>query len=60
MVAMLAPVLAGTVKTMAMSFLSEKLLQEVVLLLLRTLVNSTKNDLENKLLAAYEKQLGKK
>tara|TARA_R100000458_G_C8090766_1_gene121564 strand:+ start:392 stop:574 length:183 start_codon:yes stop_codon:yes gene_type:complete len=60
MVAMLAPVLAGTVKTMAMSFLSEKLLQEVVLLLLRTLVNSTKNDLDNKLLAAYEKQLGKK
>jgi len=36
------------------SFISEKVLQEVVFILLRTLVASTKNKLDDKILAAYE------
>ena len=40
MIATLAPVIAGTVKTMALSFLSEKLLIKVVFLLLEKLVQS--------------------
>ena len=49
--------LAGTVKTMALSFLSEKLLIKVVLLLLEKLVNSTKNDLDDKILDEYKKSM---
>ena len=46
----IAGILAGTVKTMALSFLSEELLIKVVLLLLEKLVNSTKNVLDDKIL----------
>ena len=60
MIGLLAPLIGGTVKTLCVSMLSEKLLSEVVLILLRRLVKSTKNDLDDKILAAYEKQLGKK
>ena len=59
MVGLLAHLIGGTVKTLCMSMLSEKLLSEVVLILLRRLVKSTKNDLDDKILAAYEKQLNK-
>ena len=59
MVGLLAPLIGGAVKTMCMSMLSEKLLAQVVLILLRRLVKSTENDLDDKILAAYEKQLGK-
>ena len=59
MVGLLAPLIGGTVKTLCMSMLSEKLLSEVVLILLRRLVKSTKNDLDDKILAAYEEQLNK-
>ena len=55
MIAMLAPIIGGTVKTMCMSMLSEKLLQQVILILLRRLVESTENDVDDKILAAYEK-----
>ena len=58
MVGLLAPLIGGAVKTMCMSMLSEKLLAQVVLILLRRLVKSTENDLDDKILAAYEKQLG--
>ena len=54
----LVPLIGGVVKTMCMSMLSEKLLAEVVLILLKKLVASTDNDLDDKILAAYEKQLG--
>jgi hypothetical protein len=54
MIALLAPLIATTVKGLCMSFLSEKVLQEVVFILLRTLVASTKNKLDDKILAAYE------
>ena len=54
---MMAGILAGTVKTMAMSFLSEKLLIKVVLLLLEKLVKSTKNDLDDKILVEYKKSM---
>ena len=59
MIGLLAPLIGGTVKTLCMSMLSEKLLAQVVLILLRMLVKSTENDLDDKILAAYEKQLGK-
>ena len=59
MIGLLAPLIGGTVKTLCMSMLSEKLLSQVVLILLRRLVKSTENDLDDKILAAYEKQLGK-
>ena len=59
MIGLLATLIGGTVKTLCMSMLSEKLLAQVVLILLRRLVKSTENDLDDKILAAYEKQLGK-
>ena len=57
MIGLLAPLIGGTVKTMSMSMLSEKLLQQVILILLRRLVDSTENDVDNKILAAYEKSI---
>ena len=57
MIGLLAPLIGGTVKTMCMSMLSEKLLQQVILILLRRLVESTKNDVDDKFLAAYEKSI---
>ena len=57
MIATLAPVIAGTVKTMALSFFGEKLLIKVVFLLLEKLVKSTENDLDDKILAEYEKSM---
>ena len=57
MISLLAPLIGGTVKTMCMSMLSEKLLQQVILILLRRLVASTKNDVDDKILAAYEKSI---
>jgi len=57
MIAAFAPVIAGTVKTMALSFLSEKLLIKVVFLLLEKLVKSTKNELDDKILAEYKKSM---
>ena len=57
MIGLLAPLIGGTVKTMCMSMLSEKLLQQVILILLRRLVDSTENDVDNNILAAYEKSI---
>ena len=57
MISLLAPLIGGTVKTMCMSMLSEKLLQQVILILLRRLVDSTENDVDNKILAAYGKSI---
>ena len=57
MIAALATVVAGVVKTMALSFLSEKLLIKVVFLLLEKLVKSTKNKLDDKILAEYIKAM---
>ena len=54
MIALLAPIIATTVKGLCVSFISGKVLQEVVFILLRTLVASTKNKLDDKILAAYE------
>mgnify|MGYP005837143351 FL=1 len=59
MIGLLAPLIGGAVKTMCMSMLSEKLLQQVILILLRRLVDSTENEVDNKILAAYEKSLAK-
>ena len=57
MIGLLAPLIGGTVKTLCMSMLSEKLLQQVILILLTRLVESTENDLDNKILDAYKKQI---
>ena len=57
MIGLLAPLVGATVKTMCMSFLSEKLLQQVILILLKWLVQSTKNEVDDKILAAYEKSI---
>ena len=57
MIGLLAPVIGGAVKTMCMSILSEKLLKQVILILLRRLVASTENDVDDKILAAYEKSI---
>ena len=60
MIGLLAPLIGGAVKTMCMSMLSEKLLQQVILILLRRLVASTENNVDNQLLKAYEDSLVKK
>ena len=57
MIGLLAPLISGTVKTLCMSMLSEKLLQQVILILLTRLVESTDNDLDNKILDSYKKQI---
>ncbi len=54
---MLAPVIAGTAKTLAMSWLSEKLLMKVVLILLERLAKSTKNTVDDEILNAYKKHM---
>ncbi len=59
MIAILAPLIGGTVKTLCMSMLSETLLKEVILILLTKLVKSTDNDLDDQILASYKKQIGK-
>ena len=59
MIAAFAPVIAGTIKTMALSFLSEMLLIKVVLLLLEKLVRSTENDLDDKILVKYKKSMAR-
>jgi|TARA_B110000116_G_C16784285_1_gene560027 hypothetical protein len=55
----MASTVAAIVKTLCGSFLSEKLLQEVILILLRHLVASTENKLDDKILKAYEKSMAK-
>ena len=59
MIGLLAPLIGGTVKTMCMSMRSEKLLQQVILILLRRLVDSTENTVDDKILQAYEKSITK-
>ncbi len=59
MINVLAPIISGTVKTLCMSMLSEKLLQQVILILLRRLVESTENKVDDKILKAYEDSLAK-
>ncbi len=54
MIGLLAPLIGGAVKTMCVSMLSEKLLQQVILILLRRLVASTENTVDDQLLKAYE------
>ena len=55
MIAMLAPALAGTVKTLAMTAISEKLIIETTFIILRSLVSSSKNELDDKVLREFEK-----
>jgi|TARA_R100001480_G_scaffold112817_1_gene113623 hypothetical protein len=59
MIGLLAPLIGGTVKTLCMSMLSEKLLIEVTLILLTKLVASTDNKLDDQILESYKKSIGK-
>ena len=59
MIGLLAPLIGGAVKTMCVSMLSEQLLQQVILILLRRLVDSTDNKVDDKILKAYEDSLAK-
>ena len=59
MIGLLAPLIGGTVKTLCMSMLSEALLKEVILILLTRLVKSTKNDVDDQILASYKRSIGK-
>ena len=57
MIGLLAPLISGTVKTLCMSMLSEKLLKQVILILLERLVKSTKNDIDDQILEAYKQNM---
>ena len=57
MIGLLAPVISGTVKTLCMSMLSEKLLKQVILILLERLVKSTENTIDDQILEAYKKNM---
>ena len=59
MIAILAPLIGGTVKTLCMSMLSETLLKQVILILLERLVKSTDNTLDDQILSEYKKHIGK-
>jgi len=57
--ALLGPLISGTVQTLCMSALSERLLLIVVKLLLKKLVDSTSNTLDNELYDQFVIQLEK-
>jgi hypothetical protein len=59
MIAILAPLIGGTVKTLCMSMLSEALLKQVILILLERLVKSTDNTLDDQILSEYKKHIEK-
>lgn len=59
MIGLLAPLVGGVVKTMCMSMLSEELLKRVIVILLRRLVESTENEVDDQILQAYENALTK-
>ena len=59
MIAILAPLIGGTVKTLCMSMLSETLLKQVILILLERLVKSTDNTLDDQILSEYKKHMDK-
>ena len=59
MIAILAPLIGGTVKTLWMSMLSEALLKQVIMILLERLVKSTDNTLDDQILSEYKKHIGK-
>ena len=56
----LVPLIGGVVKTMCMSALSEKLLQQVILVLLTRLCASTKNTIDDEFLVLYKESIGSK
>ena len=54
-------IIAGVVKTMALSFLGNSgVIEKVIILLLRTLAKKTDSDVDDKLVALLEKSLEKK
>ena len=59
MIGLLAPLVGGVVKTRCMSMLSEELLKRVIVILLRRLVESTANEVDDQILQAYENALSK-
>ena len=59
MIGLIAPLMGAAVKTMCMSMLSEELLKRVILILLKRLVESTENEVDDQILQAYENALTK-
>ena len=54
-------IIAGVVKSMALSFLGNSgVIEKVIVLLLRTLAKKTDSDVDDKLVALLEKSLEKK
>ena len=54
-------IIAGVVKSMALSFLGNSgVIEKVVILLLRTLASKTDSEVDDKLVALLEKSLEKK
>ena len=54
----LVPLIGGVVKTMCMSALCEKLLQQVILVRLTRLCRSTSNTIDDEFLVLYKKSIG--
>ena len=54
---MIAPILIGTVKTLALSLLSEKMLLKLLILLMEWAVPRTSNKLDDKILAMMKEKL---
>ena len=53
----LVPLIGGVVKTLCMSMLSEKLLTQVILVLLTRLCASTSNKIDDEFLILYKKSI---
>ena len=54
-------IIAGVVKSMALSFLgNSKVIEKVIILLLETLAKKTDSDVDDKLVALLKKSLDKK
>ena len=53
----LVPLIGGVVKTLCMSMLSEKLLTQVILVLLTRLCASTSNTIDDEFLILYKKSI---
>ena len=53
----LVTLIGGVVKTICMSKLSETLQQKVILILLKRIVEYTKNKVDDSILSAYEKSI---
>ena len=52
----LIPIITGTLKGMLVTFFTQKMVEEIIFLLLRYAVAQSSNKLDDKILAAFEAQ----